>query len=83
MLLHDNGPLDVDIEVDSMDIMEFLLRLNRTHGTFGVSRPDGRNVRIVAKLTDIPVLVSNACHFIYYLTATDTKISAHVNAENG
>lgn len=41
-------------------------RLNRTHGTFGVSWPDGRIVRIVAKLTDIPVLVSNACHFIYY-----------------
>lgn len=57
-------------------------RLNRTHGTFGVSWPDGRIVRIVAKLTDIPVLVSNACHFIYYThtpahTLTSTLTHTH------
>lgn len=55
-------------------------RLNRTHGTFGVSWPDGRIVRIVAKLTDIPVLVSNACHFIYYThTHTHTGTYSYTN----
>jgi len=45
-----------------------------------VAWPDGRNVRIVAKLTDIPVLVSNACHFIYY-PLTHTHSHTHLYTE--